>query len=47
MHAPATRRPLSAYCGEGEEFTEKVLRYAIGYAKQSVMDWKLFVSKQS
>ena len=39
-------RAISAYCGRTEDFADHILRYAISYAKQTVADWKQFVSKQ-
>jgi uncharacterized protein (DUF2252 family) len=45
-HARAgNARAIHAYCGTGDSFEDEILSYGIAYAKQTVADWKQFVSK--
>ena len=46
-HARAgNAKAMSAYCGNAEDFAEEIVSYATSYAKQTIADWKLFVSRQ-
>lgn len=39
-------KTIKGYCGTADYFENEMLNFAIAYAKQTVADWKQFVSKQ-
>jgi uncharacterized protein (DUF2252 family) len=39
-------KAIHAYCGAANAFEDEILSYGVAYAKQTIADWKQFVSRQ-